>query len=228
MALFHPVARQFALYSLPIKQFTRQVTSKAWMQRHVTDYYVKKSVDSGLRSRSAFKLKEIQDKYHLIKKNDFVLDLGCAPGGWSVVIADILDPAHNGLLLSVDLLPMEKVKSYVQVVGDMTDPSIILQLKQLTGGRLSNVIVSDMMANTSGNHMTDHYRSMDLCYIGLDMCRSMLGSGGTFLCKYFKGEDENELISEAKELFSTVKPIKPKASRSESAENYLLCIGKKR
>jgi 23S rRNA (uridine2552-2'-O)-methyltransferase len=206
---------------------SRFSSSKTWISRHVSDMYVKNSKSSDLRSRSAYKLAEIQDKHKIIKPTDYVLDLGSAPGGWSVVAGKALDEMKGGMLVSVDLLDMKKVKNFPFIVGDINSPEVQAKLKELACGRKYNVVLSDMMANTSGDRATDHFRSMDLCFMALEICRLQLGSGGGFVCKYFRGEDEIELLGAARENFDSVKVVKPKASRSESAEIYLLATGKR-
>jgi 23S rRNA (uridine2552-2'-O)-methyltransferase len=201
-------------------------SSKAWMQRHRTDVFVKDSVQQSMRSRAAYKLLEIQEKHKLIRQSDFVLDLGAAPGGWSVVAAKYLSKESNGLLLSVDLLVMDKVGNFPVLVGDFTSMQIQAEIRSLSDGRQPTVILSDMMSNTTGNKMTDHFRSMELCFSVLDFCETNLATGGKFLCKYFRGEDEGDLVDAAKAMFSTVKLVKPKASRDESAEIFLLATGR--
>lgn len=207
----------------------RFINSTTWINRHKNDSYVKKSIQQDLRARSAFKLQEIQTKYKLIRSSDFVLDMGAAPGGWSVIASKLLGP--SGLLISVDLLPIEPIKdtphSHI-IQGDMLSSSVKDQIRSISKGRLMDVVMSDMMVNMCGEKSTDHFRSMDLCHFALSYCETFLKPGGHFVCKYFRGSDEKELLDETKLLFGSVKVIKPDASRSESSEMYLVALNKKK
>lgn len=196
------------------------------MKRHVSDTFVKKAVEMDLRSRSAFKLQEINKQYHILKRNDKVIDLGAAPGGWSVVVSGIIDPAAGGQLVSVDLLDMEPVKNGIFHRGDFTKVSTQADITTASGHVAFSVVLSDMMTNTCGNHFTDHCRSLNLCYSVLDFCSLHLKPGGSLLCKYFRGEDDKELLARAKLLFKDVKTVKPKSSRGESTEAFLLARNK--
>lgn len=197
-------------------------SSKAWIQRHVKDVYVKQSSEQGLRSRSAFKLQEMQDRFKLIKPSDFVLDLGASPGGWSVIVGKHLDVSKGGMLISVDLLDMPKVGSFQFVRGDMTSDIVQQHIMELANRRKANVILSDMMCNTSGNKEADHNRSIELALSAFHFSLQHMARHGHFLCKYFRGSDEKELIGAVKEVFERVNVVKPRASRSESSEMYLL------
>lgn len=214
-------------------------SSKSWMQRHVNDHYVKLAEKENVRSRAAYKLQELQDKYKIIKSNDFVIDLGAAPGGWSVVVSKILDFSRDGKLVSIDLLAMEPVGTDLEsnrgvffLKGDFNSPTVRSELKSLSGvkhdePRLANVILSDMLQNTTGHGSTDHLKSMNICYSVLEFTKEYLQPGGHLLCKYFQGSDDKELLAEAKEQFLTVKSVKPKSSRPESREMYLLATCKR-
>lgn len=201
--------------------------SKQWLQRHVNDAHVKQATKENLRSRSAFKLKEIQDKHNIIRPNDFVLDIGAAPGGWSLIASGILRPQLGGLLIAIDLLSMDAIPNCEIIQGDIRHEETKAKIEILSEGRKADVVISDMLANTCGNHMTDHFRSMDLCNIALEVALEHLKVGGSFLCKYLRGSDEAELINAAKNVFNETKIVKPKASRSESTEIYLLCKTKR-
>jgi len=167
-------------------------------------------------------------KYKLIRNSDFILDMGAAPGGWSVIASKLVGP--SGLLISVDLLPIEPIKdtphSYI-IQGDMLSSSTKDQIRSIAKGRLMDVILSDMMVNMCGDKSTDHFRSMDLCHFALSYSDLFLKPGGHFVCKYFRGSDEKELLDETKLKFGSVKVVKPDSSRAESSEMYLVAMNKK-
>jgi 23S rRNA (uridine2552-2'-O)-methyltransferase len=204
----------------------RAHTSKSWLNRHVNDHFVQEAQKHDLRARSAFKLQEMQEKHKFIKAHHIVVDLGAAPGGWSVVVSKLLDVSKGGRVVAVDLLPMEPVPHTIVIQGDFTSVIVQQQLRDSLGGKKANVIVSDMLQNTTGQHDRDHFRSIELCMQALDFCKEQLESKGSFLCKYLRGSDEKELIDYARQIFRVVKTIKPKSSRSESREMYLLCLDK--
>lgn len=197
-------------------------SSKEWIRRHTQDTFVKKSQELNLRSRASFKLKDIQEKYRIINKTDFVIDLGAAPGGWSVVASELLDFSNNALLISVDLLQFPPIKNCFIIQGDIFSSDISSKIRNISKERLSNVILSDMLPNSSGHHSTDHFRSMDICFKTLEFCKIHLKPGGIFFCKYLRGQDDKELVDEAKRVFKEVIIVKPKASRTESTEIYFL------
>lgn len=198
--------------------------SKAWLRRHVTDSYVQEAQNLGVRTRAFFKLKEIQDKHKFIHSNSLVVDLGAAPGGWSLAVSDIIT---DGKLCCIDLLPMEPVPRATIIQGDFCDPHNQAQIMKVFDNRKANVVISDMLHSTTGNRSIDHLRSIDLCLQALDFCGQNLELGGHFLCKYRNGSDESELFGAAKEMFHSVVRVKPKASRSESCELFLLAKNKK-
>lgn len=210
------------------RQSRRHHTSKSWINRHVNDHYVQQAMKQDLRARSAFKLQEIQEKYKFIKPASVVIDLGAAPGGWSVIASKFVNSSQGGKIISVDLLPMAPIPSVVIIEGDFTSPriqeKIIEQLSPVS--RKASVILSDMLHNTVGQGQVDHYKSIDLVAQTLTFCESHLQKGGTVLCKYLQGEDENAMIENARSLFGKVQRVKPKSSRSESKEMYLLALQK--
>lgn len=206
----------------------RHGSSKAWMNRHVKDAFVQRAVKENLRSRSAYKLEEMQEKHKLIRPGDVVVDLGAAPGGWSLVATRSLRPAQGGRLISLDLLPMEAVPNAHILQGDFTTQEVQSQLLSLVEGRKVDVVLSDMLGNATGHSSTDHFRSMDLVRSVIHFAQGVLSpSQGVVLCKYLRGEDEKALMEECKAVFKTVKVVKPAASRSESTEAYLLAKGLK-
>lgn len=215
-------------------------SSKAWLQRHVNDPYVKMAEKDNNRSRAAYKLQDIQDKHKLIKANDFVIDLGAAPGGWSVIVSNMLKfSTGHGLLVSIDLLPMEPIPTepedskYVHFIqGNFNSVGARQSIDTIAAGhpahanKQADVILSDMLQNTTGHATTDHLKSMNLCYAVLEFSQEYLKPGGNLLCKYFQGSDDRELLDEAKKMFKSTKLVKPKSSRSESREMYLLAMNK--
>lgn len=213
-------------------------SSKAWIKRHVHDPYVKLAEKENSRSRAAFKLQELQDKYKIIRSNDFVIDLGAAPGGWSLMVSKMLDFSRQGLLVSVDLLKMEPVSSTAEgnrgthfIMGDFMSPAVRDKIAQITlagteGQRKANVVLSDMLQNTTGHGNMDHLKSMHICSEVLDFTKEYLQPGGHLVCKYFQGSGDKELLHEAKSQFQHTKLVKPKSSRPESREMYLLAMNK--
>lgn len=202
--------------------------SKAWMNRHVNDLFVKNSKKEGLRSRSAYKLIEVQKKHRFIKPHSIVVDLGAAPGGWSVSASKYISREAGGRVVGVDLLKYASVENCEHIQGDFTDERTLRKLKAALDGRAVDVILSDMLHNTTGHRQTDHFRSLDLCYSALDFAESTLGKGGSIFIKFLRGQDDQELVSAVQELEfrDGVRLIKPAASRKESAECYLLAIGR--
>lgn len=213
-------------------------SSKAWLKRHINDPYVKLAERDNSRSRATYKLQDIQDKHKIIKSSDYVIDLGAAPGGWSVMVSEMLNFSKGGLLASVDLLHMEPIPADADgnevayfIQGNFNALKVRDELRNIsrtsTGEvRLANVLLSDMLMNTTGHSATDHLKSMNLCYDVLEFSKEFLQPGGNLLCKYLQGSDEKELMADAKALFKTTKLVKPKSSRTESREMYLLCINK--
>lgn len=199
--------------------------SKTWLARHVADKFVKAAAQQDLRSRSAFKLLQINDKYKLLKANAVVVDLGSSPGGWSVAASRVLS-AEKGRILAVDLLPMEQVPGVQFIQGDFTSPAVQDKITAfVSANQRPVVLLSDMLHNTTGHGDLDHLRSMDLLHSVLDFVPVLVSAAGlssiTVLAKYYQGRDEKELLDEFRGRFSIVKAIKPEASRKESREMYL-------
>jgi 23S rRNA (uridine2552-2'-O)-methyltransferase len=176
----------------------------------------------GLRSRAAYKLAEIDDKFHLIGKGARVVDLGAAPGGWSEIAARRAGP--SGRVVGLDILDMKPIIGVQFLKLDFLDPSAPERLKALLGGK-ADIVLSDMAANATGHRQTDHLRIMALAEAAAYFAREVLADGGSFLCKVLQGGTEAALLAELKRDFSGVKHIKPPASRSDSAELYLLARG---
>jgi 23S rRNA (uridine2552-2'-O)-methyltransferase len=202
----------------------RSVSSKQWLERQLNDPYVARAKREGMRSRAAFKLIEIDDKAHILKKGGRVLDLGAAPGGWSQVAAKRVGAPGQGRVVAIDLLEMEPIAGVDFVQLDFLDPAAPDKLKAMLGGG-ADVVLSDMAANATGHRKTDHIKIVALVEAAYDFAREVLAPGGAFLAKVLQGGTEGELLATLKRDFTSVKHIKPPASRSDSAELYLLATG---
>lgn len=202
----------------------RTPSSRAWLERQINDPYVARAKREGYRSRAAFKLAEIDDKFHLLKKGA-VVDLGAAPGGWSEIAAGRIGP--GGKVIALDILDMKPIPGVEFIKLDFLDAAAPDRLKAVLGGE-ADVVLSDMAANATGHRQTDHLRIMALAEAAAHFAREVLAPGGSFLCKVLQGGTEAALLAELKRDFSSVKHIKPPASRSDSAELYLLARGFRR
>ncbi len=195
-------------------------SSHQWMQRHVNDEYVKRSVKEGYRSRAAYKLLELQEKDRLIKPGQVVVDLGAAPGGWSQVAAAVV--GRNGLVIGLDLLEIDALHGVTFLQGDFREEKMLARLMQLLDGREVDLVISDMAPNVSGVAAVDQPRSIYLCELALDFCRQKLKADGTFVTKVFQGEGFDDFFRDVKSGFGRVVTRKPKASRPKSREVYLV------
>jgi 23S rRNA (uridine2552-2'-O)-methyltransferase len=203
----------------------RSPSSKLWLARQLNDPYVARARREGYRSRAAYKLIEIDDKQRLLKNGARVIDLGAAPGGWSEVAAERVGAAQGtGRVIAIDRLPMAPIPGVEFLQLDFLDASAPDALKAQLGGR-ADVVLSDMAANATGHRKTDHLRIMALAEAAAEFALHVLAPGGAFLCKVFQGGTEAGLLAVLKRDFAAVKHVKPAASRSESAELYLLATG---
>jgi 23S rRNA (uridine2552-2'-O)-methyltransferase len=198
----------------------RTGSSQRWRQRQERDIYVEQANRSGWRSRAVFKLEQIQAKERLLRSGAVCVDLGSAPGGWSQLAARLVGSA--GRVIAIDLLPMEPIPGVEFLHGDFTAPETLQALRNLVGGKPVDLVMSDMAPNISGNRVIDQPRSLALLDEALLFAREVLRPGGDFLVKAFQGEGIDVFTRELKEHFKTVKTLKPKASRPESREIYLL------
>jgi 23S rRNA (uridine2552-2'-O)-methyltransferase len=203
----------------------RTPSSRAWLQRQINDPYVARAKREGYRSRAAFKLAEIDDKFHLLKTGARVVDLGAAPGGWSEVAARRI--GSSGKVVALDILDMKPITGVEFIMLDFLDAAAPDRLKSVLGGE-ADVVLSDMAANTTGHRHTDHLRIMVLAEAAAQFGREVLAPDGSFLCKVLQGGAEMALLAELKRDFAGVKHIKPPASRTDSAELYLLARGFRR
>jgi len=195
-------------------------SSRRWMHEHLNDEYVKKAQKEGYRSRAVFKLIEIIDKKHIIKKGDKVLDLGAAPGGWSQVVSKIV--GQTGQVIASDILPIEEISGVDFLQGDFTESSVYEKLLNMTKGQKINTVLSDMAPNMSGQLSVDQPKSMYLAELSLDMAIKTLMPNGHFIVKVFQGEGFDAYVQIARQAFKKIAIKKPKASRPRSKEVYLL------
>ena len=200
----------------------RTTSSQRWLQRQLNDPYVTASKRDGMRSRAAYKLLEIDDKYHVLKAGQRVVDLGAAPGGWSQIAARKVGP--KGRVVGIDLLPIDPMPGVEFIELDFLDESAPGRLIDLLGGP-ADVVMSDMAANTTGHKKTDHLRIMGLAEAAIYFAREILAPGGAFIAKVFQGGTEGQLLADLKRDFAVVRHVKPAASRSDSAELYVMATG---
>jgi len=200
----------------------RTASSVRWLERQLNDPYVAAAKAKGFRSRAAFKLKELDQRFHLIRRNARVLDLGAAPGGWSQVARDRV--GDEGKVVAADILEMEPIPGVDILQLDMLDEHAPDLLKAALGGE-ADVVLTDMAAPTTGHRMTDHIRTLALFEAALDLAIEVLRPGGAFVGKVFQGGATNEVLTKVKKHFSDVKHVKPPASRAESVELYLVAMG---
>ncbi|MGA1845575.1 RlmE family RNA methyltransferase [Deferribacter abyssi] len=189
------------------------------------DAYYKKAKKEGFKSRAAYKLIEINNKYQLIKKGDVVLDAGCAPGGWSQAVLTIV--GNKGLVVGVDILPVEGITfhNFHFIQGNLLDAETLDKVLDIS--RNFDTVISDAAPNTTGQKITDHVNSLELVKTILSFAEKVLKKGGNFLFKLFDGEDRDEFIKLLKTKFSTIKIIRPDATRKSSFEIYIVCKGYK-
>ena len=204
----------------------RKTSSTRWLQRQLNDPYVERAKAEGYRSRAAFKLIEINDKYSLLRPGIRVVDLGAAPGGWSQVAAQRVKPEDgDGQVIAVDISPMEPLPGVNFEQLDFMEPDSPEKIRRLLRDGRADIVLSDMAAPATGHKKTDHLRIIGLCEAALDFAEDVLAPDGVFLAKVLQGGTERELLSRLKTGFSKVHHVKPEASRSDSAEQYVLAVG---
>jgi 23S rRNA (uridine2552-2'-O)-methyltransferase len=196
-------------------------SNKAWLRRHVTDTYVRQAKGAGYRSRAAYKLLEIDKRDKLLKPGMRVLDLGAAPGGWSQVAAEKVNP--GGKVVAVDLLEVKPIHGVTIFKEDFRE----VDLEAALGGK-ADVVLSDMMPNITGVPLVDQARAAEVSMAAIELCRQVLKREGAFLVKVFHGAAFDEVLKELRAVFQTVAVRKPAASRGESRENYFLARGLKK
>tara|TARA_B100001750_G_scaffold155643_1_gene124968 strand:- start:162 stop:911 length:750 start_codon:yes stop_codon:yes gene_type:complete len=195
--------------------------SKRWYQENRRDPWRRQAKSKGYRSRSAYKLKQIQEKFQLIRESDAILDVGCHPGGWTQVSVEESGP--EGLVIGVDLKSTSPVEGASIIQGDISDQDTIDRIGELLEGRELNVVLSDISPKLTGRYDTDQAISLELSTMTLDVAMEMLASGGSFVTKIFQGVGIEGLIRAAKDRFSSVQRFAPMASRNASSETYLVC-----
>ncbi|MCB5176815.1 MULTISPECIES: RlmE family RNA methyltransferase [Microvirga] len=200
----------------------RSLSSQKWLERQLNDPYVARAKREGYRSRAAFKLLEIDEKYNILKTGQRVVDLGAAPGGWSQIAARKV--GAKGKVVGIDLLPIDPMPGVEFIQLDFLDESAPDKLIEMLGGP-ADVVMSDMAANTTGHKKTDHLRIMGLAEAAIYFAREILAPGGVFVAKVFQGGTESQLLADLKRDFAVVRHVKPAASRSDSAELYVLATG---
>jgi len=203
----------------------RTLSSTLWLERQLNDPYVTRAKLEGYRSRAAFKLIEIDERYHLFQPGQKVVDLGAAPGGWSQVAAQKVGSREGrGRVIGIDLLDIAPLPGIEFKVMDFLDDSVPQKLKDWLGGK-ADIVLSDMAANTTGHRMTDHLRIVGLVELAVDFACGVLAPGGSFIAKVFQGGTEGTVLARLKRDFAVVRHVKPKASRAGSAELYVLASG---
>jgi len=198
----------------------RTTAQQRWLARQLNDPYVQAARKQGWRSRAAFKLIELDDRFHLIRPGMKVIDLGAAPGGWAQVAVK-RGAAH---VVGVDLLPVDPVRGAEIIQGDFNDPELPRRLQEMLGGP-ADLVLSDMAPNTTGHAPTDHLRIIGLAELALDFALQVLAEGGTFVAKVFQGGSEKQMLEPMKQAFAVVRHAKPPASRKESSELYVVATG---
>lgn len=197
-----------------------------WYTEKKNEHYYKQAKKVGYRARSAFKLKQIHNKFNIFSPNDIVIDLGAAPGGWSQVAQEYV--GESGLIVSIDLQQIKPLRNVIILQKDMTNKETIQEIQNLINNKKADVVLSDMSPDISGNYSIDHARSMWLCNTALDTTVQLLKPGGHFVCKIFEGEETKEFVDSVKKHFTTVKKFSPTASRKSSSEIYIIAKSLKR
>ncbi|MBL4721049.1 MAG: RlmE family RNA methyltransferase [Alphaproteobacteria bacterium] len=200
----------------------RTNSQQRWLQRQLNDPYVSEAQRRGLRSRAAFKLMELDQRFELLKRGAKVIDLGAAPGGWSQVAIDVV--GETGVVVGIDLSPVAPMEGVIFLEGDFLDPDAPDRLKRELGG-LADVVLSDMAAATTGHAPSDHLKIVALAETAIDFAVTVLAPGGGFVAKVLQGGTERTLLTKLRQNFARVIHAKPESSRKESAELYVVAMG---
>ncbi|MCP4994490.1 MAG: 23S rRNA (uridine(2552)-2'-O)-methyltransferase RlmE [Gammaproteobacteria bacterium] len=198
----------------------RSKSSRQWLDRHVSDEYVKRAQKEGYRSRAAYKLLEMQEKDRIIKPCETVIDLGSAPGGWCQMARKIV--GKKGRVIGLDILPMDSLPEVEFIQGDFREEGPLNELRKLLGGKPVDLVISDMAPNVSGMTVVDQPRAMYLCELALAFAQEVLRPGGSMVVKVFHGEGFDQYVRDLRASFGKVVTRKPKASRPRSREVYLV------
>lgn len=199
--------------------------SKRWHQEKRRDSWGRQARSKGYRARSAYKIKQIQERFGILRPGDAVLDIGCHPGGWTQVLVE--EVGEDGLVIAVDLLATSAVEGAEILIGDITERSTIDRIAEFVGERDLNAVVSDISPGLTGRYDTDQAISLELSTTALDAAMALLPPGGSFVTKVFQGAGIEGLVDSAKQRFSSVGRFSPTASRSASSETYLVCQNKR-
>ncbi len=205
--------------------------NKAWLHDHINDPYVKLAQREGYRARAAYKLKEIDEAFGLVRPGQFVVDLGCAPGAWSQYLRRRLAPggaaagALDGTIVGLDVLPMDPIEGVHFIQGDFREAAVLEQLQAALAGRQVDLVVSDMAPNLSGIASADAARMEELVELAAEFAQSHMQPGGALVAKVFHGAGYDPVLRRLRQAFLHVKPHKPKASRDRSSETFLVAIG---
>jgi 23S rRNA (uridine2552-2'-O)-methyltransferase len=199
----------------------RKVSSTRWLERQLNDPYVKRAKAENYRSRAAYKLIELDERFEFLRGVKLVVDLGIAPGGWSQVVRR---KAPQARIVGIDLLPTDPIEGVTILQMNFMDDDAPARLKEVLGGA-ADLVLSDMAANTVGHPQTDHLRTMALVEAGLEFAREILRPGGAYVAKVLAGGADNRLVAELKHSFAAVKHAKPPASRKDSSEWYVVAQG---
>ncbi|MFZ6763842.1 MULTISPECIES: RlmE family RNA methyltransferase [Acetobacterales] len=200
----------------------RSTASQRWLERQLNDPYVRAAKAAGWRSRAAFKILELDEKYRLFHPGQRVVDLGAAPGGWTQVAVQRV--GEGGKVVGLDLLPMDEIAGAILLQGDFQEAEVEQRVLEALDGP-ADLVLSDMAPNTTGHNATDHLRILGLIELALDFAGKVLTPGGAFVAKVFQGGTERELLNRMKRDFATVRHAKPPASRKDSAEMYVVAQG---
>ena len=193
--------------------------SKNWLNKQRRDLYVRQSKVDGYRARSAYKLIELNERFKIFKDGMSVIDVGAAPGSWSQYVSKVV---KNGKIISIDLKMMEKIKNTNQIKGDFTDPDIQNEIKKIFTKKI-DVVLSDMAVNTTGIKSIDSIQTGELCIEAMNFSKDVISEKGFFISKIFMGNSFNEIVALGKKVYKEVKVFKPKSSRKESKESFIIC-----
>ena len=191
-----------------------------WYSEKKREHFYNEAKRLGYRARSAFKLKQIQKRFGVFSKEDIVIDLGAAPGGWSQVAKEFV--GAKGIVIGADILPITPLDNVQFIQGDITDNETLEEIKQILNDTKADVVLSDMSPDISGNYSVDQARSLWLCERALEVAEQVLHPNGTFVCKIFEGTDTKKFIEKVKQRFSSVRIFTPDASRKSSSEIYII------
>jgi 23S rRNA (uridine2552-2'-O)-methyltransferase len=204
----------------------RKLSSKLWLERQLNDPYVAQAKRDGLRSRAAYKIVEMDDKFRFLKPGMAVVDLGAAPGGWSQIAAKRVGAVEGkGKVVAIDLLAMPEIPGVIFAQLDFMDAEAPASLRDMIGDRGVDVVMSDMAANTTGHRKTDQLRIVGLVEAAAAFAAEILKPGGTFVAKVFQSGADADLLAQLKRDYATVRHVKPAASRQDSSERYVLATG---